>query len=258
MRFILYFLILSAPAYAQMKITTIKVSDEIIQATVDRVGELYVVTKSGQIQKFDINGKLLSVYKNGPTPTLFEPRDGSRLFTYFKGERKINYMNPSFEVTSAYQIDSAFAIEPWLACSSGDHHVWILDAADRTLKKIEPLKSSLLIDVNLGVVSDDLTTIVTMREYQGFLFLLDKEKGIYIFNGMGKLIKTISSPHLTSFNFLGEELYYPVSGKIAFLNLFSTETREISTGGSFKFVLLTDERRFIVHEKTIDFFEFKP
>ena len=259
MRLILYFLIISVSSYAQKKITTVEVRDEIMHATIDRVGELYVMTKSGQIQKFDINGKLLSVYKNRPTPTLFEPRDGSRLFAYFKDERRIDYMNPSFEATATYKIDSAFVIEPWLVCSSGDHHLWVLDAADRTLKKIEPRESSLLVDVKLPeIVSSDLLSIVALREYQGFVFLLDKQKGIHIFNGMGKLIKTISAPHLTYFNFLGEELYYPVDGRLTFLNLFSTETREISPGGSFKFALLSDERRFIVHESTIDFFEFKP
>jgi hypothetical protein len=181
------------------------------------------------------------------------------LFAYFKNERRIDYLNPSFETTATYKIDSAFVIEPWLVCSSGDHHIWIVDAADGTLKKIEPRKSTLLVDVKLpDDISTDFLSITTLREYQGFVFLLDTQRGIYIFNGMGKLIKTISAPRLIYFNFLGEELYYPVAGKLTFINLFSTETREISPGGSFKFTILTDERRFMVHETTIDFFEFKP
>ena len=52
-----------------------------------------------------------------------------------------------------------------------------------------------------------------MREYQGFLFLLHQEKGILIFNKMGKWIKTIERPQLKYFNFLGEELYYPEGDK---------------------------------------------
>ena len=135
-RLIIFCLVFSAiHAIAQKKITSREVSDEIVFATVDRVGELYVVTKNGQIQKFDINGKLLSLYKNGPIPTLFEPRDGSRLFAYFRKDRKIEYLNPSFEVPTAALIDSAFVIDPWLACSSGDHNLWVLDAEDRDHEK---------------------------------------------------------------------------------------------------------------------------
>ncbi len=259
MRFLFYFVILSVTSHAQKKITTIQVSAEITHVTVDRAGELYIVMKSGEIQKFDINGKVLSTYSNRPVPTLFEPRDGSRLFAFFKNDRRIDYMSPSFETTTTYKIDSAFAIDPWLVCSSGDHHVWILDAADRTLKKIDPRSSSLLVDVELpATVLNDVSSIVTFREYQGFVFLLDKKKGIHIFNGMGKHIKTVSAPRLTYFNFLGEELYYPVNGKVAFLNLFSAETREILADESFKFILFTDERRFIIRGSTIDFFEYTP
>ena len=48
--------------FAQKKIITIESSvTKSFSATVDRVGELYVITKKGQIQKFDANGKLISV-----------------------------------------------------------------------------------------------------------------------------------------------------------------------------------------------------
>src|SRR5688572_2170847 len=136
-------------AIAQKKITSRDVTEEIVFATVDRVGELYVVTKKGQIQKFDVDGKLISLYRNGPVPTLFEPRDGSRLFAYFRKERKIEYLNPSFEATKSEIIDSAFVIDPWLACSSGDHNLWVLDAADRTMKKINPRTSTVEVDVKI-------------------------------------------------------------------------------------------------------------
>src|SRR5688572_18268244 len=130
-------------AQAQKKIISIPVSDDIVAAHVDRVGELYVTTQTGQIQKFDLNGKVISVYRSGPAATLFEPRDGSRLFAFFRGDGKINYMSPSFDVYATSRIDSAFVIDPWLVFTSGDHNLWILDAADQTLKRVDPRTSSL-------------------------------------------------------------------------------------------------------------------
>ncbi len=259
-RFILFFIILGATqSFAQKKINTINVTDEITFATVDRVGELYVVTTSGQIQKFDTQGKLLYVYKKIPLPTLFDPRDGARLFAYYRKDRRVEFLSPSFEVSTNYLIDSAFVIEPWLVCSSGDYNLWILDTADRTLKKINPRTSTMEVDVKFPEhLPTDFRMIISLREYQGFLFLLEEQKGIHIFNGMGKWIKTIAGANLTYFNFLGEELYYPASGKLAFLNLFSTEKREMRLGKPFKFALITDERLFGIQGNTIDFFEFKP
>jgi hypothetical protein len=259
-RAIIFCLVFSAiHANAQKKITSREISDEILFATIDRVGELYVITKKGQIQKFDVNGKLLSLYKNEPIPTLFEPRDGSRLFAYFRKERKIQYLNPSLEPSNSALIDSAFVIDPWLACSSGDHNIWVLDAEDKSIKKISPRTSTVEVDVMIpDNLSRDFSNIKSIRDYQGFFFLLDEEKGIHIFNGMGRWIKTISVQALSYFNFLGEELYYPVGNGLTFVNLFSGEKREIPLKKPFTFALLSDERLFLVHTNSIDFFEFKP
>jgi hypothetical protein len=244
---------------AQKKITSVSVNAEIIDAYVDRVGELYVITSNEDIQRFDINGKLLSVFRNGPAPTLFEPRDGSRLFAFFRKSRSIQYLSPSFNTHANLKIDSAFVIDPWLACSSGDHDLWILDAADQTLKRVSPRTSAMQVDVTLPKdPAINVADITFMREYQGFLFLLEKRKGIHVFNGMGRWIKTISTPALSYFNFFGEELYYPATGKLIFTNLFSGDKREVLVSKSFEMALVTDERLFLVQKNRVDFFEFKP
>ena len=171
-------LFFSLHAVAQKKIASREVTDEIVFATVDRVGELYVVTKNGQIQKFDIDGKLISLYKNGPIPTLFEPRDGSRLFAYFRKDRKIEYLNPSFEVSTTALIDSAFVIDPWLACSSGDYNIWVLDAEDRTMKKISPRTSTVEVDVKFPEnLSPNFDNIKFASRVSGLLLLAGSTKG---------------------------------------------------------------------------------
>ncbi len=245
-------------SYAQDRIQTLTVGDEVIFATVDRPGELYVVSKNGQIQRFGIDGKRLSVYKDKPAPTLFDPRDGARLFVYFRQDQHYAFLNPSFDVTASYPIDSSFVIDPWLACVSGDHNLWVIDAADKSLKKINVLSSSVDVDVKISDQhATDVSAITFMREYQGFLFLLNKEKGILIFNSMGRWLKTIERPELPYFNFLGEELYYPDADKTLLFNLFTAETRAI-TSKPGRFMLLTDERIFTVDGHQIDFFAAKP
>ena len=100
--------------------------------------------------------------------------------------------------------------------------------------------------------------ITFMREYQGFLFLQEKGKGIHVFNGMGRWIKSITASNLAYFNFLGEELYYPSRGKLIFTNLFTGEQRETSVSNNFEIALATDERLFLLQKNRIDFFEFRP
>jgi hypothetical protein len=255
----LIFLVLTFNSFGQKKIKTLEVSDEIVFATVDRPGDLYLVTKEGQIQKFDKDGQLIIVYKHKGAPTFFDPRDGAKLFAYYRNQQQYEYLSPSFEINSSYRIDSAFAIEPWLIATSGENKLWVLDAADHSLKKINVQKSEVELEVIVDAsLIEDATKFTYMREYQGFVFLLDPKKGILIFNGIGRHIKTIPVAGIDTFNFLGEELYYLRPGYVEFLDLFSAEKREMNIDSRPAFILLTDERMFQVREKSVDIFEFKP
>jgi hypothetical protein len=248
----LFLILLSIATHAQKKIKTLEVSDTIIYATVDRPGDLYVLTKHGQMQKFDENGKLLVVYKNTKMPTLFDPRDGSRLFAYYRDRQLYEYLNPSFETTASFHVDSAFVIQPWLMCPSGDQKLWVLDEADNSLKRINIKDSEVEVEVNIDSAIDDVKSFTFMREYQGFVFLLDPAKGIYIFNAMGKYLRTISSGPIRDFNFLGEELYFMEGDTLKFIDLFSMDERTINLGGRSPATLLTDQRLYRVQTTSIE------
>ncbi|HEY9006217.1 hypothetical protein [Ohtaekwangia sp.] len=238
---------------AQKKVKTLEVSDTIVSAWVDRPGELYILTAQGQLQKFDADGKLLSVYSNKPSPTLFDPRDGSRLFAFFRSERQYDLMGPSLQIMQTFTIDSAAAVDPWLACMAGDHDVWILDAADWSLKKINTQAGSVMVEELLPAKPDRKKSACTfLRSYQGFVFLLDTTEGILIFNSVGKLVKTLPVKHIQYFNFLGEELYYLDNDRLKFFDLFTTEAREQKLPSAATIGLLTDERMFLIKHKSID------
>ena len=248
-------ILLYFPTSAQTrKIKTLEVSDTIRYAAVDRPGELYIVTTSGQLQKFDTDGKLVALHKDKPAPTLFDPRDGSRLFAFFRESRQYNFLNPSFEAVQAFSIDSSFATEPWLACVSGDRNIWLFDVADWTLKKINTTTGALSVEETIETKSRQKSNYTFLREYQGFVFLLDVSEGIQIFNSVGKHIRTIAVKNLSYFNFLGEELYYLQGDTLHFFDLFTTETREQKLATPGNFALITDERFFLIRKNIIEIY----
>jgi hypothetical protein len=244
---------------AQKEIKSFDVSDTILYATVDRPGDLYVVMKTGQIQKYDKDGKLKVAYKHKVVPTIFEARDGAKYFAYYREDQEYDYLSPSFEPLSSYKIDPAFAIDPYLICTSGEHKLWVLDEADHSLKKVNAQQGDVEIEVLIdSAIIQNAKVFTTMREYYGFVFLLNPAKGIHIFNGMGRLIKTVDAKGVHIFNFLGEELYYIHGNKIKFVDLFNADARETDIQHPGKIVLLTDERMFSISHKTVRIFEYKP
>ena len=257
--FALLLLFISTSAPAQQKIKTLSLSDTILFSAIDRPGDFYVITRSGQIQRFDVQGKLTLVYKAPEVPTLFDPRDGARLFAYYRSDQHYEYLNPSFQITSSFKIDPSFAIQPWLIAPSGDHKLWMLDQADNSLKKVEVRASQVEVEIVVDSASiGDVEAFTTMREYQNFLFLLNPFKGLYIFNSLGKHIKTIESAGIKNFNFLGEELYFLVGGKLGFFNLFTTETRYMNVEPAYTEALVTEQRLIMFAPDKIDIHSFRP
>jgi hypothetical protein len=258
---VITFLVLSTSmsGLTQDKIKTLTLSDSILYVAIDRPGDLYAITKHGQIQRFDPNGKLTLLYKGEKAPTLFDPRDGARLFAYYRDDQHYEFLNPSFKATASYKIDPSFAIQPWLLCPSGDYKLWILDKADNSLKKINIRASEVELEVMVdSSLIKDATVFRTMREYQSFVFLLDPAQGILIFNNLGQHIRTISQPGLRSFNFLGEELYYLRGSNLEFFNLFTAEKRQLAIKAGYTESLLTDERMILISPDHIDIFAFRP
>jgi hypothetical protein len=239
------------------KLASITSADRVTAVAVDRPGEFYVLDDQRTIRKYDRDGNPLATARFESQPIVFDPHDGARLFAYFPGNRIAN-INPSLSIIQSTSIDSAFAIQPFLICLAGDNGLVILDSADWSIKKIN-IKTGTLISE--GSLPDFITTsahFTTMREYQNFIFLLDQNAGIRIFNSLGKLLKTLPARGLKGFNFLGEELYYVDGSKLVFFDLFNAESRTEDLPEAVDFAIVTDERLLTIKEKLIQIFAVTP
>ena len=265
------------------KIKSIQTSKQIVYATVDRAGDFYVVLADGEIQKYDKQGERLQSFKHKGVPTLFDPTNAMRLLVYYRDLEEYAWLSPDLELSSFLKIDPSFAIEPILLCPSGERDLWVLDASDFSVKKINqstgftkvnPITGTKSIGSEKGreqnntsitnefIVKPDVipsaVDIMSMREYQNMLFLFDQKRGIAVYNNLGKLMRFIEVRNLKSYNFLGEELYFIENGKVKFLNMFSGEKSELKLEQPADFVLLTDERIVLIKNDQLDVYEFQP
>jgi hypothetical protein len=238
------------------KIKSFKVEGDVDFITVDRAGDFYIVFQSGDIQKLDKNGEPIAKFKTGAPLTSFDPTNAIRLLAYQRQEKRFTWLSPSLENSGFQLLESSWAIEPFLICPSGDLNLWVLDAADWSLRKIDSRRSQVLAEFSIQKEIPD-PEIKTIREYLGFLFVQDA-KGIYIFNGLGKHIRKLERKEGRLFHFLGEELYYLQGNQIQFFDLYTTEIRSLALAQLYQDAILTDERMLTLSGKQVDIFEFKP
>jgi hypothetical protein len=261
---LIFFLVVSMASqhsYGQFKkIKTVTLNYTPHAAAVDRPGELYLL-EGKRIEQYSPGGVLQQKGELPFVPDIFEPRDGSKMFAFSRRENTFLFFSPMFAALSEarpQKADSAFAIHPYFVCSAGDHDLVILDSADWSLKKINLRTNRMIFE---SVISDSslyLNSISYVREYQNFVFMLDKNRGILIFNMLGKLLKTIPARNINYFNFLGEELYFLDKDKLVFFDLFNTESRSIKLPYPPDLALITDENLFLVRTRRLEVFSLKP
>jgi hypothetical protein len=221
---------------------------EIKAATVDRLGNFFLVLKKGRVNKYDANCKLVASAKI--QADLLEPWFHPSIFLFNRSQKKITRYGRHFENPVSTELDASWAIEPYLVTVRADNHIWILDKVDASLKHINPMTgatvSEFAIDTTQFASRPHFTHI---REYQNMLFVLDQNAGILIFSIFGKQVEFINKIGIRSFNFVGEELYYASGSTIQFFDLTTEATREVKVEGNNQFALVTDERIILVDDK---------
>jgi len=243
----------AADVSGQKKVASVEISNNVAYAAVDRPGDLYVIMTNGDALKFDKSGKQIGRKKFNSIPTIFDPKDGTRAFAYFRDTQSIESIAPDLSFGDVAPIHPEFAVSAWLVCPS-KNELWIFDAADFSLKKTK--EKGLAIAYESSFLKEtDIKNITYMREYLNFLFVLDK--GIHILNNLGKELRKLDVD-VTWFGFLGEEIYYPSGSSLHLVDLYTTEKREIALPHPAQFAFLTDDRMILVNDKKIEFFEFTP
>jgi hypothetical protein len=256
----IFFLVLCtslSALYAQpKKIKSLSFQQHVVGATVDRPGDLYLTFQNGEIRKISKEGEHLASTKYNAPPDLFDPRDGVLAFAFFRATNRFDYLGTDLSVSDSQVVHPEFAINPWLVCPSRNE-IWIMDSVDLSLKKTGASLHVIEKDINwqAPVTANEVAYV---REYQNFLFILSHDKGIFVVNSMGKLIKSVAAKGIPYFNFLGEEMYYPVGNTLQLMDLYSGETRTLPLPQRAEYALITDERMFLIQDDRLDIFEIVP
>ncbi len=229
---------------------------EIIWAGVDRASDLIIQLKSGVVEKINLAGKRVGRYKFDQVPTLIDPLDGAQAFFYQRNSGKYGTLSSDLAFATLVDLEPSLAVTPWLICPML-HELWILDVGDFTLKKTAGGAITQGWETPLPpVVSRNPDDLIYMKEYQNYIFLLDRSAGVHVFNSLGRYVNTIREKGATYFGFLGGEAYFTRGREIIYADLFTGETRnqEISPcRSSFP----VDEYVFLVYDHYVDIAPFK-
>jgi hypothetical protein len=217
-----------------------------------------LVLATGEVQKFNNQGKSIGTHGFGTPPSLLDPLDGTQSFYFLQKENTFGHLSSDLKDATQHPVDPAFAIAPWLVCPSM-HEIWMLDSSDFSIKKTNLDGTAIAFESSLKPSPEKRASDYRyMREYQNYLFLLDKATGVMLFNSLGKYIRTLGEKDIECFGFLGEEMYYAKGNLLILTDLYSNEIRTVTLPAPSRFALVTDDTYYAVGKNRVTIFDFKP
>lgn len=202
---------------------------------VDLLENMYV-SDGGMIHKYDSSGTLRfsqSIKSLGNTTHLI-PVNTMKLIHFSEEQQTLCYFdNTLSSMNDCIDLTNEDIVSAELVCgSSQPNKVWVLDNLNSTLHllSLDNLRQSQVVRNLRGVL--DLNNITQIRERNNRLFLLDKSKGVYVFDLYATLIEFIPGESIQQLDAF-EGTLFTVSDNTVFV-------RSLITGEQFSIELPID------------------
>ena len=222
----------------------------ITQASIDRQGHIYLANEAGEINKYDMDGKLMVTYSptKPATITLLEAWQGIRVFVYYNDFQEYLLLDRFLTPTPPIKLASELAFAK-LTTLAADDKIWVIDEAGYSLKKWDAVQRRVFIETPFSFLSQfPVLEVNYLREYQNLLFINDIQSGVLVFDNLGNYLKTMVHKNLTYFNFSGDQMYFLDNQHLQLVNVYNGELQEISlpTKDKFNQALLTKNRLILI------------
>ncbi len=224
--------------------------------SIDQTGNIYFATFNGIIVKYDPLLAEKSVFSpsNPNTATLLEAWQGLRIFSFHRDVQQFRLINRNLSLHEDYGFPPELIGFAEVAFPASDNNVWVVDQQDLRLKKYDVISKRITVQTALNMILDSENyTILHAREYQNKLFISTKSNGILIFDNLGNFLKTYQYQNVSSFNFLGDELYFIDGNSLVKLNLYQDgeSKSELPNSEKWKFALINGDHMYLFSDSQL-------
>jgi len=178
--------------------------------TVDNIGELYIITPENQLKKYDEKGDSIGVFnevtKYGKLAYV-DAQNPWKTILFYRNFATIVLLDKYLKVTTAINLRNQNIFQVRAVTSSYDNNIWLFDEQDNKLKKIDDNGNLLSETIDLRLLFDSVPNPVKIIDRDGFVYLYDPQKGIYIFDYYGSFKTKLTFLHWTDLQVFDKTIY---------------------------------------------------
>lgn len=194
--------------------------------TSDNLDNLYVITKDNSLVKFDSSGKKLFAYNSKKYGQLkyADVTNPFKILVYYPDFTTAIVLDNTLSELSVVNLKQAGIVQPACICTSSDNNIWVYDAQEFKLKKLNQNQDVLVESADLLTTTQQAVEPTMMIERDNFIFLNDPKKGIFVFDNYGAYSSQIPVTGITDFQAFNKKLFYYKDHAIQLYNIQTLET----------------------------------
>lgn len=156
--------------------------------TVDNLGELYIINTDNQLKKYNEKGDSVGVFnqvtKYGKL-SYVEAQNPWKAILFYQNYSTIVLLDKYLNVLTSINLRQQNIFKVKAVTTSYDNNIWLYDEQENKLKKIDDTGKKLFESVDFRLLFDSVPTPQKIIDDDGFVYLYDPEKGLYIFDYYG-------------------------------------------------------------------------
>ena len=262
---ILIYLLLSISfANAQVStfnlISTINVDAKEIQT--DRMGNLYIISKTNQLYKYSSSGKLLSTlnYNYSGNITSLDVSNTLEIYVFYRELNSIVFLDNNLAFRGDINLSNFGIGQASSIARSYDNGIWIFDVVDLQVKKLGKDGVISLQSNNVRQFTQAKSIMPTfMFDNNDRLYVNDSTLGILVFDVFTNYIKTIPIKGIVDFKILGDDLYFSKNQVLYGYKLkgLLQKSVQLPDNISFSDCSIEKDRLFIANNNLVEIYEVR-
>lgn len=178
--------------------------------TVDNLGNIYLLTASGQLKKLNAAGDSVAVFndlKKYGRLFAIEVTNPLKILLYYKDFGTVLILDRLLNPRAVIDLRSRGLFQVMAIAHSYDNQIWIYDGLDAKLKKISEDGQVLSETADFRMLFNPAPTPEIIIDQDRKLHVYDRETGLYVFDYFGTLQNKLPFENWKSFTVSGNAVF---------------------------------------------------
>jgi hypothetical protein len=190
-------LIFCATTFAQNDSSFVLVGSykgDVVDAALDNLDNLYVISSTGQIKKYNAAGDSIAVYnqlRNFGKTFVIDVSNPLKVLLFYKDFSTVVVLDRFLAGITTINLKNFKIIQPAAVGLSYDNNIWVYDEYDSKLKKINEQGDLILETSDLrGALNISLSPQKIIND-NGLVYVADTTTGIFVFDNYGSFKRKV-------------------------------------------------------------------